>query len=176
MTVITKTYQRLRHSLQSGPGAGGALRSFFRSTPTFGRKFCNGEGIDLQICPLKTCRSFMAKALQSTFRLMSRWSTWNDWWTKSSFRVRISLDAAEKLRGLPERQQHKLKAMTEEVAQVAASAPAGLAHAWKASFNRPLLQLRFERITIGYAIDEDTRTISVEQAGPDQASPAGRTS
>ena len=89
-------------------------------------------------------------------------STWNDWITRSSFRVRISMAAAEKLRRLPPDQQQKLHEMLEEISEIAASAPAGLAHAWNNAFNRPLLQLRYGRTTVRYAIDEDTRTISVE--------------
>jgi len=54
--------------------------------------------------------------------------------------------------------------MLEDIAEIAGSAPAGLAHSWNTSFNRPLLQLRLGRTTIRYAIDEDTRTISVEHA------------
>jgi len=88
--------------------------------------------------------------------------TWNDWITRSFFRVRISLAAAEKLRLLPIGHQEKLKEMLEEIAEIAAGAPAGLAHAWNNAFNRPLLQLRYGTATIRYAIDEDTRTISVE--------------
>ena len=93
---------------------------------------------------------------------MSGWATWNDWLTRSFFRVRVSLAAAEKLRRLPSAQQDKLKEMLEDIAEIAASAPAGLAHAWNTSFSRPLLQLRHGRVTLRYAIDEDTRTISVE--------------
>ena len=70
--------------------------------------------------------------------------------------------AAEKLRRLPDDDQRKLKEMLEDIAEIAASTPVGLAHAWNTSFNRPLLQLRQGRITLRYAIDEDTRTISVE--------------
>ena len=113
---------------------------------------------------------------------MARWSTWNDWVTKSLFRVRISLGAAETLRRLPETDQQKLKEMLEDVAELAASAPAGLAHAWKTSFNRPLLQLRAGRVMVRYAIDEDTRTISVEHAliaedaaAPEAGPPLGKT-
>ena len=93
---------------------------------------------------------------------MSGWSTWNDWLTRSFFRVRVSLAAAERLRRLSPDQQDKLKEMLEDIAEIAASAPAGLAHAWNTSFNRPLLQLRQGSVTVRYLIDEDTRTISIE--------------
>jgi mRNA-degrading endonuclease RelE of RelBE toxin-antitoxin system len=93
---------------------------------------------------------------------MSSRPTWNDWITPSFFRIRVSMSAAEKLRRLVENEQQKLKSMLEEIAEIAASTPVGLAHAWNTSFNRPLLQLRFGRVTLRYAIDEDTRTISVE--------------
>ena len=93
---------------------------------------------------------------------MPGWFTWNDWLTRSFFRVRISMAAADKLRQLRGDQQEKLKEMLEDIAEIAASAPAGLAHAWNTAFNRPQLQLRYGRITVLYAIDEDTRTISVE--------------
>ena len=88
--------------------------------------------------------------------------TWNDWITRSFFRVRISMAAAEKLRSLPPEQQERLKEMLEEIAEIASSAPTGLAHAWNTAFSRPLLQLRYGRTTLRYAIDEDTRTMSVE--------------
>jgi mRNA-degrading endonuclease RelE of RelBE toxin-antitoxin system len=93
---------------------------------------------------------------------MSARPTWNDWITPSFFRIRVSIGAAEKLRRLQHPEQQKLKEMLEEIAEIAASAPVGLAHAWNLSFNRPLLQLSLGRITVRYAIDEDTRTISVE--------------
>jgi hypothetical protein len=72
-----------------------------------------------------------------------------------------SVAAADALLARADEQQ-KLKEMLEEIAEIAASTPVGLAHAWNTSFNRPLLQLRLGRITLRYAIDEDTRTISVE--------------
>ena len=93
---------------------------------------------------------------------MSSRPSWNDWITPSFFRIRVSMAAAEKLRRLPDDIQLKLKEMLEDIAEIAASTPVGLAHAWNTSFNRPLLQLRLGRITLRYAIDEDTRTISVE--------------
>ncbi|HZR10755.1 MAG TPA: hypothetical protein VFA79_19365 [Myxococcales bacterium] len=93
---------------------------------------------------------------------MSAHPTWNDWITPSFFRIRVSMAAAEKLRRLPAAVQQKLKEMLEEIAEIAASTPVGLAHAWNTSFNRPLLQLRLRRTTVRYAIDEDTRTMSVE--------------
>ena len=93
---------------------------------------------------------------------MSARPTWNDWITASSFRIRVTMAAAERLRRLEAKEQQKLKEMLEEIAEIAASTPVGLAHAWNTSFNRPLLQLRFGRTTVRYAIDEDTRTIAVE--------------
>jgi mRNA-degrading endonuclease RelE of RelBE toxin-antitoxin system len=93
---------------------------------------------------------------------MSSRPSWNDWITPSFYRIRVSMAAAEKLRRLPDDVQHRLKDMLEDIAEIAASTPAGLAHAWNTSFNRPLLQLRLGRTTLRYAIDEDTRTISVE--------------
>jgi hypothetical protein len=95
---------------------------------------------------------------------MSARPTWNDWITPSFFRIRVSMAAAEKLRRLRGDEQQKVKEMLEDIAEIAASAPVGLAHAWNTSFNRPLLQLRLGRTTVRYAIDEDTRTISVEHA------------
>jgi mRNA-degrading endonuclease RelE of RelBE toxin-antitoxin system len=80
---------------------------------------------------------------------MSARPTWNDWITPSFFRIRVSMAAAEKLRRLHDNEQQKLKEMLEEIAEIAASTPVGLAHARNTSFKR-------------YAIDEDTRTISVE--------------
>jgi|tagenome__1003787_1003787.scaffolds.fasta_scaffold20834756_2 mRNA-degrading endonuclease RelE of RelBE toxin-antitoxin system len=88
--------------------------------------------------------------------------TWNDWLTQSTYRVRISLSAAEKLRELPGEMQVKLRSMLEEIAELAALSPMGTARAWATSFNRPLLQLRLGRVSVHYAIDEDTRTLSVE--------------
>ena len=93
---------------------------------------------------------------------MSARPTWNDWITPSFFRIRVSMAAAEKLRRLPGDEQQKVKEMLEDIAEIASSTPVGLAHAWNTSFNRPLLQLRLGRTTVRYAIDEDTRTISVE--------------
>lgn len=95
---------------------------------------------------------------------MSARSSWNDWITRSFFRVRVSMAAADKLRQVPQDAQAKLREMLEDIAEIAGSAPAGLAHAWNTSFDRPLLQLSLGRITVRYAIDEDTRTISVEHA------------
>ncbi|HTO96274.1 MAG TPA: hypothetical protein VMK66_04440 [Myxococcales bacterium] len=95
---------------------------------------------------------------------MSARFSWNDWITRSFFRVRVSMAAAEKLRKLPGEEQAKLREMLEDIAEIAGSVPAGLAQAWNTSFDRPLLQLRVGRTTVRYAIDEDTRTISVEHA------------
>jgi hypothetical protein len=88
--------------------------------------------------------------------------TWNDWLTQSFFRIRISLSAAEKLRDLSEALQLKLRSMLEEIAETAALAPAVTAHTWIATLSRPLLQLRLGRLSVHYAIDGDTRTLSVE--------------
>ena len=105
----------------------------------------------------------MATRLQICFSgSMSARPSWNDWITPSFFRIRVSMAAAEKLRRLPDDAQSKLKEMLEDIAEIAASVPVGLAHAWNTSFNRPLLQLRLGRTVLRYAIDEDTRTISVE--------------
>ena len=88
--------------------------------------------------------------------------TWNDWLTQSFFRIRVSLAAAEKLRELPAPLQAKLQSMLEEIAESAALSPPATAHTWIATFSRPLLQLRLGRVSVHYAIDEDTRTLSVE--------------
>lgn len=88
--------------------------------------------------------------------------TWNDWLTQSFFRIRVSLAAAEKLRDLPTALQEKLRSMLEEIAEIAAHSPAVTAHTWIASFSRPLLQLRLGRVSVHYAIDGETRTLSVE--------------
>ncbi len=88
--------------------------------------------------------------------------TWNDWLTQSFFRIRVSLGAAEKLRELPPTVQVKLRAMLEEIAELAARSPTLSPHTWIASFSRPLLQLRLGRVSVHYAIDEETRTLSVE--------------
>lgn len=88
--------------------------------------------------------------------------TWNDWLTQSFFRIRVSLAAAEKLRDLPAALQLKLRSMLEEIAEIAALSPAVATHTWITSFSRPLLQLRLGRVSVHYAIDEETRTLSVE--------------
>lgn len=88
--------------------------------------------------------------------------TWNDWLTQSFFRIRVSPAAAEKLRELPVALQQKLRSMVEEIAEIAAHSPAVTAHTWIASFSRPLMQLRLGRVSVHYAIDEETRTLSVE--------------
>ena len=88
--------------------------------------------------------------------------TWNDWLTQSFFRIRVSLSAAEKLRELPAPVQAKLQSMLEEIAELAALSPPVTAHSWIASLSRPLLQLRLGRVSVHYAIDGDTRTLSVE--------------
>jgi len=88
--------------------------------------------------------------------------TWNDWLTQSFFRIRVSLTAAEKLRELPAPVQAKLRSMLEEIADLAALSPSVTAHTWISTFSRPLLQLRLGRLSVHYAIDEDTRTLSVE--------------
>src|SRR3954468_10948960 len=97
-----------------------------------------------------------------TIGLMPPLPTWNDWLTQSFFRIRISLAAAEKLRELPGALQMKVRSMLEEIAELAALSPAVTAHTWIASFSRPLLQLRLGRVSVHYAIDEETRTLSVE--------------
>lgn len=92
---------------------------------------------------------------------MSLAPTWNDWLTDSFFRVRISLAAAEKLRQLPAPEQVRIRAMLDEIAEMSGlSQTGGGAHV--SSFARPLLQLRIGRVTVRYAIDEDTRTMAVE--------------
>ncbi|HEY5678073.1 MAG TPA: hypothetical protein VIR81_14865, partial [Myxococcales bacterium] len=88
--------------------------------------------------------------------------TWNDWLTQSFFRIRVSLPAAEKLRELAGSLQLKLRSMLEEIAETAALSPAVPTHTWVASLSRPLLQLRLGRVSVHYAIDADTRTLSVE--------------
>jgi mRNA-degrading endonuclease RelE of RelBE toxin-antitoxin system len=88
--------------------------------------------------------------------------TWNDWLTQSFFRIRVTLTAAEKLRELPAPLQAKLRSMLEEIAELAALSPPATAHTWITSFSRPLLQLRLGRVSVHYAIDQDTRTLSVE--------------
>ncbi len=93
---------------------------------------------------------------------MANWPTWSDWLTPSSFRVRISLAAAERLRALPASEQQKLREMIEEIAELAAAMAPSVSHWWLPTLKRPLLQLRSGRITVRYALDEDTRTLSVE--------------
>jgi hypothetical protein len=88
--------------------------------------------------------------------------TWNDWLTQSFFRIRISLAAAEKLRDLPGPLQLKLRSMLEEIAETATLSPAVTTHTWIAPLSRPLLQLRLGRVSVHYAIDGETRTLSVE--------------
>jgi mRNA-degrading endonuclease RelE of RelBE toxin-antitoxin system len=93
---------------------------------------------------------------------MAPFPTWNDWLTQSFFRIRVSAAAAEKLRELPEPLQQKLRSMIEEIADIAALSPGVAGHTWVASFSRPLLQLRLGRVSVHYAIDQETRTLSVE--------------
>jgi hypothetical protein len=93
---------------------------------------------------------------------MSPPPTWNDWLTQSFFRIRVSLAAAEKLRELPVALQNQLRSMLEEIAELAAQSPAVPSQTWIASFSRPLLQLRLGRVSVHYAIDAETRTLSVE--------------
>ncbi|HEY6948474.1 MAG TPA: hypothetical protein VI297_06620 [Gemmatimonadales bacterium] len=88
--------------------------------------------------------------------------TWNDWLTQSFFRIRVSPAAAEKLRDLPVPLQQKVRSMLEEIAEIAAHSPPVTAHTWIAPFSRPLMQLRLGRVSVHYAIDADTRTLSVE--------------
>jgi hypothetical protein len=93
--------------------------------------------------------------------VMSKRPTWNDWLTPSSFRIRISLAAAEKLRALPLPRQLKIHEMLEEIAELAAAMSPQVSP-WLPALNRPLLQLGAGNVTVRYALDEDTRTLSVE--------------
>ena len=93
---------------------------------------------------------------------MGELPTWNAWLTKSLFRVHVSPAAADKLRRLHPEQMDKLKSMLEDIAELAATVPMGLGGVSYRGFSTPLLQLKLGPITVRYAIDENTRTLSVE--------------
>jgi hypothetical protein len=88
--------------------------------------------------------------------------TWSDWLTPSSFRVRVSLAAADKLRALRLSDQERLRDMIEEIAELAASMAPSVSRWWLPQFQRPLLQLHAGPISVRYSVDEETRTLSVE--------------
>ena len=87
---------------------------------------------------------------------------WSDWLSPSCYRVRISAGAAERLCLLPGPQQALVRAMLEDIAEIAALAAENTARTWAPSFSQRLLEVRVGKVSIRYRIDESARTLSVE--------------
>lgn len=87
---------------------------------------------------------------------------WTDWLTDSLFRIRVSTNAAARLRSLPRGTQLRLRQMLADIAELADLVPAHTAEAWRSSGPLPLLQLQLGRVSVRYSISEDDRTLAVE--------------
>lgn len=92
---------------------------------------------------------------------------WEDWPTRSSYRIRIAPRAARRLGALSPERQHRVQAMIEDVADLAALLPESGRRFRDAA---PLLDLRLGKLSVRYRIDEEARTISIEHlVGADPA-------
>lgn len=87
---------------------------------------------------------------------------WKDWLTDSLFRIRVAPAAAEKLRELDSGVEEQLRQMLTDIAALADLAPPSMRSGFRAGDGSSLLSLHLGRITVRYAIDEQSRTLSVE--------------
>ena len=86
---------------------------------------------------------------------------WTDWTTDTSFRIRVSMAAADKLDQLAPETQDRLRRMMQDIAELADLMPSENRNRWNDSAS-PLLQLQMGRVTVRYSIDEEARTLTIQ--------------
>ena len=88
---------------------------------------------------------------------------WTDWATPSSFRIRVSPAAADKLCELAPETQHRLRQMLQDIAELADLVSPIIARSWRASEEGPTLTaLHLGKVDVRYSISEEERTLTIE--------------
>jgi hypothetical protein len=103
-------------------------------------------------------------------------SAWNDWLTRSFFRIHANSIAAPKLAELPVDVQIRLRRMLHDITELVDLTPTNTGKMWTAGSEPLLLYLRVGRVRVSYSISEDTRSLTIEDVIPlDDEEPLGKT-
>jgi hypothetical protein len=104
-------------------------------------------------------------------------SAWNDWLTRSFFRIHANSIAAPKLAELPVEVQTRLRRMLHDITELVDLTPNNTGRMWTTGGEEPIsLYLRVGRVQVRYSISEDTRSLTIEDVIPlDDEEPLGKT-
>jgi len=103
-------------------------------------------------------------------------SPWNEWLTRSFFRIRASPAAVEKLHDLPPDVQTRLRWMLHDITELVDLTPANTGQMWVAGAAPAIFNLRVGRVQVRYTISVDTRSLTIQDVIPlDDEEPLGRT-
>ena len=102
-------------------------------------------------------------------------SAWNDWLTRSFFRIHANPIAEPKLAELPVDVQIRLRRMLHDITELVDLTPSNTGKMWTAGGAPLSLHLRVGRVQVCYSISEDTRSLTIEDViSLDDEEPLGK--